>query len=164
MADNSVQLEQADSFDSMYNHAVGDKKKFDDAFAKWAKKRNIKTGFPKRKMNATYKSEATLIREAEEAKLAEKAKQVASKRTKDTIIKSICKGWGVKSTKELGFLTDKKVSVTLPETPLTKAGKHRVRFPKAIKIIQSEGVSTSACTTLLSALEDMRKRVKGEEA
>jgi hypothetical protein len=34
------------------------KKEFDDAFAKWAKKKGIKTGFPKKKMNQQFVSEA----------------------------------------------------------------------------------------------------------
>jgi|TARA_R100000781_G_C4032814_1_gene111200 hypothetical protein len=49
---------QADSFDSMYAVANGMKKEFDDAFAKWAKKKGIKTGFPKKKMNQQFVSEA----------------------------------------------------------------------------------------------------------
>ena len=49
MADNALHLQQADSFGETYNHAIGDKKKFDDAFSKWAHKRGIKVGFPKRK-------------------------------------------------------------------------------------------------------------------
>jgi hypothetical protein len=163
MADNPLHLQQADSFGETYSHAIGDKKKFDDAFAKWAKKRNIRTGFPK-KMNSSFKSEATLAKEAEEAKSEAKAKEVASNHTKDACIKTICKAWKVKSIDKLGFLTDKKVTVTLPETPLTKAGKHRLRFPKVIKVIKSEGVSTLACTTLVAALVALRKRLEKEEA
>ena len=46
--------QQADSFDGMYDIANGMKKEFDDAFAKWAKKKGIKTGFPKKKMNQSF--------------------------------------------------------------------------------------------------------------
>jgi len=54
MPENSVNTQQADSFDETYNIAVGMKTEFDNAFAKWAKKKGIKTGFPKKKMNRNF--------------------------------------------------------------------------------------------------------------
>ena len=58
MPDNAPETQQADSFDDMYNVAVGMKTEFDNAFAKWAKKKGIQTGFTKRKINQLFVSEA----------------------------------------------------------------------------------------------------------
>jgi len=54
MPENSINTQQADSFDETYNIAVGMKTEFDNAFAKWAKKKGIKTGFPKKRMNRDF--------------------------------------------------------------------------------------------------------------
>ncbi len=48
MADNHPDARVADSFGEVYNVAVGHKKEVDDAFAKWAAKRGIQTGFRKK--------------------------------------------------------------------------------------------------------------------
>jgi len=58
MPDSAPETQQADSFDETYNIAIGMKTEFDNAFAKWAKKKGIKTGFPKKKMNQSFVSEA----------------------------------------------------------------------------------------------------------
>jgi len=58
MPENHTDTQQADSFDGMYNIANGMKSEFDNAFAKWAKKRGIKTGFPKKKINQLFVSAA----------------------------------------------------------------------------------------------------------
>ena len=58
MPENHTNTQQADSFDDMYNVAAGMKTEFDNAFAKWAKKKGIQTGFPKRKINQEFVSEA----------------------------------------------------------------------------------------------------------
>ena len=55
-ADNRPDTEQADSFDDMYNVAVGMKKEFDNAYEKWAKKRGIQVGW-KKTMNQNFVSE-----------------------------------------------------------------------------------------------------------
>jgi hypothetical protein len=54
MPENYTDTHQADSFDETYNIAIGMKTEFDNAFAKWAKKKGIKTGFPKKKMNKDF--------------------------------------------------------------------------------------------------------------
>ena len=64
MADNNPNLQQVDSFDEVYDYAVGMKSEFDKAYEKWAKKRNIKVGWSKQ----SYKSEETLEKEGEKAK------------------------------------------------------------------------------------------------
>ena len=58
MPDNAPDTQQADSFDDMYNVAVGMKTEFDNAFAKLAKKKGIQTGFPRRRLNQEFVSEA----------------------------------------------------------------------------------------------------------
>ena len=59
MPDNAPNTQQADSFDDMYNVAAGMKTEFDNAFAKWAKKKGIQTGFPiQRRLNQEFVSEA----------------------------------------------------------------------------------------------------------
>jgi len=55
-ADNRPDTEQADSFDDMYNVAVGMKKEFDNAYEKWAKKKGIQVGW-KKTMNQNFVSE-----------------------------------------------------------------------------------------------------------
>jgi hypothetical protein len=60
-----------DSCAQSYNIEIGDKKIFDDAYAKWAKKNGIQTGWNNQQHN--YKSEATLEREGLESIKAAKA-------------------------------------------------------------------------------------------
>ena len=48
MADNHPEAQVADSFGEVYNVAVGHKKEIDDAYARWAAKRGIQTGFRKK--------------------------------------------------------------------------------------------------------------------
>ncbi len=49
MADNNPDAQVADSFGEVYNVAVGHKKEIDDAYARWAAKRGIQTGFRNKK-------------------------------------------------------------------------------------------------------------------
>lgn len=56
MPDNAPNTQQADSFDDMYNVAVGMKKEFDNAYEKWAKKKGIQVGW-KKTMNQNFVSE-----------------------------------------------------------------------------------------------------------
>ena len=49
MADNHPDAQVADSFGEVYNVAVGHKKEIDDAYARWAAKRGIQTGFRNKK-------------------------------------------------------------------------------------------------------------------
>ena len=83
-----------DSCAQSYDIKIGDKKIFDDAYAKWAKKNGIQTGWNNQQQN--FKSEATLekeglesIREAKAAKAAmdkvNKAKKKISNAKKRTI-------------------------------------------------------------------------------
>lgn len=64
-----------DSCAQSYNIEIGDKKIFDDAYAKWAKKNGIQTGWNNQQHN--YKSEATLEREGLESIKVTKATKAA---------------------------------------------------------------------------------------
>jgi hypothetical protein len=50
---DNTHTQQADSLDGVYNITSGMKAEFDNAFVKWAKKKGIQTGFPKRKINTS---------------------------------------------------------------------------------------------------------------
>jgi hypothetical protein len=64
-----------DSCAQSYDIKIGDKKIFDDAYAKWAKKNGIQTGWNNQQHN--YKSEATLEREGLESIKVTKAAKAA---------------------------------------------------------------------------------------
>jgi len=70
-----------DSCAQSYDIKFGDKKIFDDAYAKWAEKNDVQTGWNKHQHN--FRSEATLKREGLEsikaAKLQKKAKAAMDK-------------------------------------------------------------------------------------
>jgi hypothetical protein len=72
MADNNPDLQVADASDGGYDIKIGDKKTFDKAYDKWAKKNGIKTGWNNKMMN--YKSEATLQKEGDAKKRPTRAK------------------------------------------------------------------------------------------
>ncbi len=78
MADNNPDMEIADSFGDAYDIKVGDKKIFDMAYEKWAKKKGIQVGWNNKMQN--YKSEATLEKEGLESKAKQPTKTKNAKK------------------------------------------------------------------------------------
>lgn len=78
MADNNPDLQVADASDGGYDIKIGDKKTFDKAYDKWAKKNGIKTGWNNKMMN--YKSEATLEKEGLKSKAKQSTKNKNAKK------------------------------------------------------------------------------------
>jgi len=67
-----------DSCAQSYDIKIGDKKIFDDAYAKWAEKNGIQTGWNNQQQN--FKSEATLEKEGLESKAKQSTKTKNAKK------------------------------------------------------------------------------------
>ena len=170
-SDNHTHLAQADSFNEMYDYAVGMKSEFDTAFAKWAKKRNIKTGFP-RKMNQSYKSEATLIREGKEAKekaKADRKREAANKKGSRSVsfvgklLKSIdkpeFKNSNARATVNLDLDSQRNEDAVVNSNEVFKAGKQRLRLSKMRTLLKIYEHGSHNYDELVTGIESLKERI-----